>query len=89
MKPKSLFPELTQKQLIALMTHKQKVFVEDLKREGSTFEIKNVNQRPVITNIIRGPSKKYSVNYGYLQQEDYDYDQGGDFDDMGVDGWGN
>lgn len=76
-KPKSLFPVLTQAQLIKLLTPKQKAFMESLKAEGATFNIQNINQRPYIMNIVR--VRNYSR--GYRQQQDYDES---DYDRMNI-----
>ncbi len=67
MKPKSLFPELTEAQLIKLMTKKQKAILEKLKRNGTEFQIQNVNQHPYI--FIK--QKQYSKVYDYID-DDYD-----------------
>lgn len=88
-KKATLFPTLTQKQLIKMLTPKQKALVEELKEEGVIFKIRAVNQRPWI-DIIERPNN-YRTNYGRKYDTDYrDYDEE-DYEigayDLCVDGW--
>lgn len=80
----------TKAQLIKQLSPKQKIFVDNLKAEGATFNLVATSGYPRIVNIVRQPRKRYYV-YGE-GESDYDYESDGypsfqDTQDMGF--WGS
>lgn len=77
----------TKAQLMKELSPKQKVFVDNLKAEGATFNLVATSGYPRITKIVRKPR---TGSYGHYES-DYDYEADGypsfqDTQDMGF--WG-